>query len=67
MAAELINLRQARKARARKDKEALAVENRAKFGRTKAERTTTEAADDLARRRHEAHRIHGGKPDEPQR
>ena len=36
--AEIINLRQARKAKARTVKEADAAANRAKFGRTKAEK-----------------------------
>lgn len=37
--AEIINLRQARKAVKRKQDEATAAANRAKFGRTKAERS----------------------------
>ena len=36
---DIVNLRQARKRAARKDREAEAAANRAKFGRTKAERT----------------------------
>ena len=56
MSAEPINLRQARKARARKNKESLAAENRAKFGRTKSEKASSQAEDDLARRRHAAHK-----------
>lgn len=36
--AEIINLRQARKAAKRKQDEATAAANRAKFGRTRAER-----------------------------
>ena len=35
---DIINLRQARKARARADQQRLADSNRAKFGRTKAEK-----------------------------
>jgi hypothetical protein len=35
---DIINLRQARKARARADRQRLADSNRAKFGRTKAEK-----------------------------
>ncbi|NIJ15530.1 DUF4169 family protein [Sphingobium vermicomposti] len=35
---DIINLRQARKGRARAEKEKIAQSNRAKFGRTKAER-----------------------------
>ncbi len=44
---ELVNLRAARKARARRDKEAQAAANRALHGRTKAER----AADVAERQR----------------
>ena len=42
MSAEIINLRKARKAKQRRDAAARAEENRAKFGRTKAEREATE-------------------------
>lgn len=42
--ADIINLRHARKLRARRAAEAEATENRARFGRTKAEK----ARDDLA-------------------
>lgn len=38
MTSEVINLRTARKARARLEKEAKAQQNRTKFGRTKAQR-----------------------------
>lgn len=48
--AEIINLRLARKARARTEAERQAAENRAKFGRTKAERAVQSAdADRQAR------------------
>ena len=57
MPADLINLRRARKARARADKEKQAAENRAKFGRTKAERQTTSATGDLERRQLDAHQL----------
>lgn len=73
MPADLINLRQARKARARVAKEAQASENRAKFGRSKAERSHTAAADLLEQRRHAGHERAADalpsaadtKPDEP--
>ncbi|MEQ8824951.1 MAG: DUF4169 family protein [Filomicrobium sp.] len=45
MSAEIINLRRARKAKARADKQQKAAENRASFGRTKGER--------LAEQKHE--------------
>jgi hypothetical protein len=41
--AELINLRQARKARGRAESERKAVENRAAHGRSKAEKTVAKA------------------------
>ena len=40
--ADIVNLRQARKAKARSDKEKIAEANRAKFGRTKADRERTD-------------------------
>jgi hypothetical protein len=40
---EIVNLRQAKKRRARAEKEAQAAANRATFGRTKAERKQTAA------------------------
>ena len=54
--AEIVNLRKARKAKARADADALAAENRLKFGRTKHEKRQTEAAKDLDARRLDAHR-----------
>jgi hypothetical protein len=41
--AEIVNLRQMRKNKARAEKEVTADANRLKFGRTKAERKQTEA------------------------
>lgn len=41
--ADIINLRQARKVKARRDKERVASANRAKFGQTKAEREVRRA------------------------
>ena len=68
MSADLINLRQARKARARKTKQDLAVENRAKFGRSKLEREQASTVDDLARVRHAGHKLDtAADPDEPTR
>jgi hypothetical protein len=48
--AEPINLNKARKARARADAESLAAENRARFGRTKAEKQLARAREEKARR-----------------
>jgi len=55
--AEIINLRQARKAKNRAEKDARAAENRAKFGRAKAERNVRDAEKILAERRLEGHRL----------
>ncbi|MDX3911211.1 MAG: DUF4169 family protein [Sphingobium sp.] len=41
--AEIVNLRNVRKARKREEAERTAAENRARFGRTKAQRLTQEA------------------------
>jgi hypothetical protein len=54
--AEIINLRQVRKARGRAEKEATAAANRAKFGRSKAEKQAEEAKRDLADRQLDAHK-----------
>jgi len=43
VAADVINLRQARKQKARAEKEQAAAENRAQFGRAKHEKTVTRA------------------------
>jgi hypothetical protein len=54
--AEIINLRKARKAKARAEKEAAAAENREKFGQLKEERSLNEASKDLLARKLDAHR-----------
>ncbi len=48
--AELVNLRQARKRKLRADKDRQAAENRAKFGRTKAEKMRSAAEAERERR-----------------
>ncbi|WP_446655047.1 DUF4169 family protein [Blastomonas sp.] len=48
--AEIISLRQARKAARRKQDEATAAANRAKFGRTRAERVAQASEQDRAAR-----------------
>ncbi len=58
--AEIINLRRARKAKARDDAAKAAEEARARHGRTKAERTLNEARDALDARRLEQGRIERG-------
>ncbi len=49
--AEIVNLRQARKQKARADKAQQAAENRAKFGRTKGEKSRDATEDALGRKR----------------
>lgn len=57
MTAEIVNLRRARKARARASDEAAAAENRIRFGRTKDERQAVKALASLDERRLEGHRL----------
>jgi hypothetical protein len=47
---EIVNLRRARKDKARRDRESEADANRRRFGRTKAEKTADKDAQDRARR-----------------
>lgn len=49
--ADIVSLSKARKARARVAKEAVAAENRVKFGRTKAEKQAEAAKASLAQKR----------------
>ncbi len=57
MSAEIINLRQARKQRARDEKAARGAENRARFGRTKAEREREEQSQARADETLDGHRL----------
>ncbi len=57
MSADIINLRRARKAKARAKAQAAAVEDRAKHGRPKVEREKSEKVTSLAERRLDAHRL----------
>ena len=52
--ADIINLRLARKARARTDAEKQAEQNRARFGQTKAEKTVRKLEEARAKKAHEA-------------
>ena len=54
--ADILSLSKARKSRAKAEKEALAAENRAKFGRTKAEKAAGMARTALAEKSIDAHR-----------
>ncbi|UAK23732.1 DUF4169 family protein [Sphingomonas nostoxanthinifaciens] len=55
--AEIVNLRRARKARDRAEAAAHATANRARHGRTKADRSATEAEAARAEQRLDGHRI----------
>lgn len=55
MSAEIINLRQARKQRERDEKDARAAENRARFGRSKADRALEDDAQARAARSLDGH------------
>lgn len=61
MSADIVNLRHARKAKARTDKERQAEQNRLLHGRTKAEKSLTRTLNDKAERVHEQGRLE--KPD----
>lgn len=54
--AEIINLRTARKRKAREDKSEKAAQNRILFGRTKAEKDLTKAKSEQAEKRLDGHR-----------
>ena len=57
--ADIINLRRARKAKARAEKEAEGSENRARFGRPRREQMSTDATRDMQDRKLDAHRRDG--------
>lgn len=59
---EIVNLRRARKHRARADADRTAEANRVAFGRTKAEKSLTRAERELAERRIEGHRLDPASP-----
>lgn len=56
MAGEIINLRRARKQKARAEREQEAAENRRRFGQTKAEKETEAATREQAARLLDAHK-----------
>ena len=62
--AEIINLRQVRKQKARAEAGKTAEQNRISFGRTKAERKLTEAERDKAARHIDGHKL--DRDDEPE-
>lgn len=63
MADNVINLRQARKAKARTDKEQTADENRRRHGRTKAEKDAENITKTKANQHLDGHHLDGHKRD----
>jgi hypothetical protein len=59
--ADIVNLRQARKAKAKQAKNAIAEANRIQFGRTKAEKSLTEARAKQAKQALDGHKIGDGQ------
>lgn len=57
MGADIVNLRKARKAKRRTDKEATADANRVRFGRSAAERKKTDADQERERSHIDGHRL----------
>ena len=57
MAAEIVNLRQARKSRNRAEKEKRAEANRAKFGRSKGEKMRQELQSETDAKHLDGHRL----------
>lgn len=62
MSGDVVNLRMARKRRQRAERETAAAENRARHGRTKAERLFEDARRDAADRGHHGRRIGEDEP-----
>jgi hypothetical protein len=58
---EIVNLRRARKQKARAEDAARAEANRARFGTPKAERRSREAEQERAARAHEGHKLKSEK------
>ncbi len=54
---DVVNLRRARKDKARSEADRKSEANRVAFGRTKAEKSLTKAERDLAERRIDGHRL----------
>ncbi|KZL21455.1 hypothetical protein PsAD2_00750 [Pseudovibrio axinellae] len=62
MSATVVNLRQARKQKARETKAQSGAENRRKFGRTKTEKSQEEAETALQTIRFEGHKLTSASP-----
>jgi hypothetical protein len=63
MTAEVINLRRARKAKARDERQRTAAANRAAFGQSKAAKTQRTSERERAERTLEGHRRDRGEPE----
>lgn len=63
MSADVVNLRQFRKTKARSEKEAKAEQNRVTFGRTKAEKQLTDALNNKAEKTLDQGRLERPKPE----
>ncbi|GAA0586418.1 DUF4169 family protein [Caenispirillum bisanense] len=63
--AEIINLRDVRKRKAREEKERQAADNRIRYGRTKAEKRLTELENSRSSRELEGKRRADAPPDDP--
>jgi hypothetical protein len=64
--ADIINLKDVRKARTRAAAEAKAAENRARFGRTRDERTRQSIEESRVRREHDGNKIERHDGDRPE-
>ena len=62
MSGDIVNLRQARKTRARGEKERRAAENRALYGRTKTERQRDSTTAEKLSRHVAEHKLAGDEP-----
>jgi len=65
MNAEIVNLRQARKRKAREDREARAEDNRLKFGRTKAEKQASKHERAVLEKAVDGHRLSASGDETP--
>jgi hypothetical protein len=65
MSADVVNLRQFRKTKARSEKERQAEQNRITFGRTKDEKNLTRALNDKAEKSLDQGRLEGKNTDGP--
>jgi len=59
--AEIINLKQARKDRARRERDSEADANRRRFGRTRAEKKADKDADERTRKLHQGQLLEDGQ------